>query len=164
MHVPAGNILLGGCGGGGGDDMSCKDGYDKDDDRLCYEHGADEYYEMTMDKKVFTDAACSGEPGGGGDSGLIYKIYGNYDNYDNMCIDGEHGADDYDEMNMGVSVMIGEDYENFDNLSAGIRAAPAAASYDLGGSDGYVLQAKRAQKINFCCVASPPSVKRAQSE
>ena len=61
-----------------------------------YMHGAGNYM-MTMDAKVFSDAVCSDGRGcGGDDSGPIYwyKNY-RYENYDSMCIDGEHGEDDY---------------------------------------------------------------------
>ncbi|GMI24783.1 hypothetical protein TeGR_g3096, partial [Tetraparma gracilis] len=111
--------------------------YFKDYPRMCDnepEHGADKDYEMAMDAKVFTDAASSRERGGGGDSGLIYK---NNKNYVSACIDSEHGADDYDEMNMGVSIVISKDYEIFDNLIAGV---PATAANGFGGSDGYWYQ------------------------
>ena len=61
-----------------------------------YMHGAGDYM-MTMDAKVFSDAACSDGRGcRGDDGGLIYKNYlEGYENYDSMCIDGEHGEDDY---------------------------------------------------------------------
>jgi hypothetical protein len=115
------------------------------------EHGVDKDYEMTKDAKVFTDAASSGERGGGGDSGLIYK---NNKNYVSACIDSEHGADDYDEMNMGVSIVISKDYEIVDNLIAGF---PATAANGFGDSDGYVARAKQAQANKTrCCVATPP--------
>ncbi|GMI49891.1 hypothetical protein TeGR_g6337, partial [Tetraparma gracilis] len=94
------------------------------------EHGADKVYEMTKDAKVFTDAASSGERGGGGDSGLIYK---NNKNYVSACIDSEHGADVYDEMTIGVRVMVNKDYVNFGNLIAGV---PATAANGFGDSDG----------------------------
>jgi len=61
-----------------------------------YMHGAGNYM-MTMDANVFSDAVCSDGRGcGGDDSGPIYwyKNY-RYENYDSMCIDGEHGEDDY---------------------------------------------------------------------
>ena len=65
-----------------------------------YMHGAGDYM-TTMDAEVFSDAACSDGRGcGGDDSGLIYKndkYLEGYENknYDSMCIDGEHGEDDY---------------------------------------------------------------------
>jgi hypothetical protein len=121
------------------------------------EHGTDKDYEMTMDAKVFTDAASSGERGGGGDSGLIYT---NNKNYVSASIDSEHGADDYDEMNMGVSIVINKDYEIFDNLIAGV---PATAANGFGGSDGYVVRAKQAQ-ANEVLRCDPPPPPRKASE
>ncbi|GMI54497.1 hypothetical protein TeGR_g8531, partial [Tetraparma gracilis] len=61
-----------------------------------YMHGAGDYM-MTMDATVFSDAACSDGRGCGGDDSGLINWYKNdrYENYDSVCIDGEHGEDDY---------------------------------------------------------------------